>query len=641
MNYADEFYTDETINGYSRINVFVSPNSVSYHGGSISFPDLGSFVVSKGEDGCTWTPKFSCKQKKDDDKEVDMLFPLLIGGVELFCSRSFNSIVYIEGYIEYLKDKILDSMNSMLMDLSYEKFLDFKLPTSGDHDPQRIFKYYRSKFTPHQAFADEILQLLSVLNIIDKQAFYEEFLSLVDMASAFLMDFTNESGVFLNGAVYQPVATGALFGRNIIDNMTNDAKVMSDAVGCFISTSNLYIRNYIKDHGAVHAVFKDMDVHLMKRNGERTLEDKSYTLNELTITDCTSFCIGLFAMFAYHLCNVSAHKTNRISNDIKEDDLNRYMNECLGKDMLAKYLRRGFESTLGENQYNVSECGDAVLGDLGFCESSDASKVFGYQRTITRHELEMTALVKAYFNNTREVELSLSDAYRHISGSYYGTHFINGVNKMANSLLEIVDRNYCAQLAEENEQLEQELRNVKQKKAPEIKTTEVSKDEDLRKIAELSAELERKNAQLDKLKEDNEALSQMLADLREYEEKELVSDELDNLSTEEIIEYLNSFSIFFVGGRWDMKERLNEMGLVNIYQANKVSAEGGIPLSCDYLCNMTSFMSHTLYFKYKSSGIASPDDTCNFKGTNIDKLLRYLYSFVKSREMEKENQYDK
>lgn len=640
MNYQDEFYTDDFISTLARARLYVSENAVSVLGHRIPFLDLTTFVVKKNDVGYTWVPKFLCKQMNADDKEVDMLFPLLIGGVELFCSRSYNSTEYIQGYKDHLKNKILDCMSSMFEDVSSRDFLNFKLPTTGDHIMTRTAKYFRSKFTPHQGYVDDILQHLSVLNILNKQAFYEELVALLDMCCAFLSDFAVLDGAFMNKAIYKPVDPGIMFATGIQPPTFsgNAGKIANEAVSTIISNAISKVTNYVKSHGAVHVSLKGMDVQLAKCMEGGHLSNDDYNLSELFITDCTSFCMGLFATLSYYLCVTDLGKQT-VENQfgmINEEILNRYLNECLGKDMLARYFRRGFESKKPENSYNAFECGDIVLGDTGVLKTAKDGNSFAYGQAITRHEIEMAALVKSYFSGQKDVIFTLSDSFKYISGSYYGVRFFESVNMLANSLLELVDRNYCNELSDQKDDLKEKLERRQHAKKQEVKVHVVDNEAELKKIAELSSELDRKSAQVERLLAENEALSQMLADMRADDEIEISADDSADLSTDEIINYLNAFSIFFVGGRWDMKDRLNEMGLVNIYQANKVSAESGIPSSCDYLCNMTSFMSHTLYFKYKSSGIASPDNTYNFKGTNLDKLLRALYFFVKSREAERD-----
>ena len=641
MNYADEFYMDDAVSRYARIRVDVNQSSVFLSGRSIPFGDFASFVVSKDGDRYAWTPKFASKQPGEDDKVVDMLFPIVIGAAELFCSRSYNSSQYISDYLSYLKDRALESIRGMVSGLTYEEFLSYDLPTDGDHDPQRTAKFFRSKFTPQQGLVDDLLQHLSVLNIVDKRAFYEEVVSLADMCSAFLTDFADVQGAFCEGSVYKTVTPGALFGSWVGKSPKGKAigsDIVSDTGSPFVTNAILSVSNYVKDHGAVHATLNGLSVHLMKLRSDRKPTNKTYKLGDLSITDCTSFCIGLFAMFAYHLGKESIKSTSKEKpfEAVKEEDINQFLNECLGKDALSRYLRKGFESSLDENQYKDAGCGDVAIGDWGICSHDTPSGVVTFERTVTRHEIEMTALVKAYFSNTRDVELSASDPFRFVPGSYYGIRFAENTSRLANSLLEIVGREFCEDLADQKEQLTREL-TTKTKSVPKAPVQSAPKETNTDRIAELEAELERKRVQAARLQEDNEALSQMLADLKADIERESSFECSEDLSTGEIIDYLNAFSILFVGGRCDMKDRLNEMGLVNIYQANKVSAEGGIPSSCDYLCNMTSFMSHTLYFKYKSSGIAPQEASYNFKGTNIDRLLRELYSFIKSREAERDD----
>lgn len=125
-----------------------------------------------------------------------------------------------------------------------------------------------------------------------------------------------------------------------------------------------------------------------------------------------------------------------------------------------------------------------------------------------------------------------------------------------------------------------------------------------------------------KLKDSESAMNELLSSL-EYNEEDSTSD----VSLESMIEFLNGFNICFVGGRNDMKERLNSMGLYNFIQLtceNDINRLGNF----DFMVSMTKFVSHKVFYGALGKLGSDRDKHHYFNGTNLNSLIQSCYEFI-------------
>ena len=99
------------------------------------------------------------------------------------------------------------------------------------------------------------------------------------------------------------------------------------------------------------------------------------------------------------------------------------------------------------------------------------------------------------------------------------------------------------------------------------------------------------------------------------------------VSEADMLSFLNGFKICFVGGRYDMSDKLKELGLYNFVQA--VSVNDATRLSdFDFLVSMTRFMSHNLFYVAMSKLGSTRDNHLYFNGTNLSNLITSCYEFI-------------
>lgn len=144
-------------------------------------------------------------------------------------------------------------------------------------------------------------------------------------------------------------------------------------------------------------------------------------------------------------------------------------------------------------------------------------------------------------------------------------------------------------------------------------TTQTSRSEDLaNQVEELKQKLQNQALAVDEL----------LTSL-ECSDDAVVSD----VSMEEMIKMLNGFRLCFVGGRYDMTDKLNALGLHNFVQAGNVSDVSRID-SFDFAISMTSFLSHHLFYLALSKLGSERDRHMYFNGTNLNNLISSCYNFI-------------
>lgn len=144
--------------------------------------------------------------------------------------------------------------------------------------------------------------------------------------------------------------------------------------------------------------------------------------------------------------------------------------------------------------------------------------------------------------------------------------------------------------------------------------------------SELSYEISRLQKQV-------ESLQQHVIDLEavnsSYYTDDSVLEEVgvSKVSIEDCIDYINQFNLCIVGGRFEMGNKLNDIGYTNFRQV--YSATDNMNFNTDFYVVMTRFVSHNLVESVKAS-----HDTSGllyyYNGTNIENFIYATYDFIKS-----------
>lgn len=126
-----------------------------------------------------------------------------------------------------------------------------------------------------------------------------------------------------------------------------------------------------------------------------------------------------------------------------------------------------------------------------------------------------------------------------------------------------------------------------------------------------------------KLQDQTNAFDELLSSL---EVTDIEVSEKD-ISLQEMIDMLNGFRFCFIGGRYEMTDKLNALGLHNFVQANNVSDIARLE-SYDFIVSMTSFVSHKMFYQVMSKLGSERNKHMYFNGTNMTKLVKSCYEFV-------------
>ena len=109
---------------------------------------------------------------------------------------------------------------------------------------------------------------------------------------------------------------------------------------------------------------------------------------------------------------------------------------------------------------------------------------------------------------------------------------------------------------------------------------------------------------------------------------------IEEVTQEEIINYINGFSYLLVGGREGLAQKLEDYGWKNINQISNVnnsvlSSDSSSRPNIDFIIINTKFVSHNLVRSVESKFSDLTDRVIYFNGTNIDYLTRVTIDFIK------------
>mgnify|MGYP004666836965 CR=1 FL=1 len=103
----------------------------------------------------------------------------------------------------------------------------------------------------------------------------------------------------------------------------------------------------------------------------------------------------------------------------------------------------------------------------------------------------------------------------------------------------------------------------------------------------------------------------------------------EDVSIEDMVDYLNNFRLIMIGGRPDLAVRMKELGWDNFMQLDRENTNM-VTGKADFFCINTKFTAHKVVRLVESSYSAQKDQIFYYNGTNVIGLLRVCYKFVKN-----------
>lgn len=178
--------------------------------------------------------------------------------------------------------------------------------------------------------------------------------------------------------------------------------------------------------------------------------------------------------------------------------------------------------------------------------------------------------------------------------------------------LESVEANADSKLSRAITELEEKHSSVVKDYEKKIQDLEYQLSVKTDFITKLSAELEVANSKLDSM----------------FTEEDLAVEALssEDVSLEDMVDFLNGFKFTMVGGRDELLLKLNEIGWTNVSQISSESASG--TMQSDFFCINTRFISHKVVRLVESNYANQKDQMFYYNGTNIQLLVQVCYDFV-------------
>lgn len=148
-----------------------------------------------------------------------------------------------------------------------------------------------------------------------------------------------------------------------------------------------------------------------------------------------------------------------------------------------------------------------------------------------------------------------------------------------------------------------------------------------KKIIELEYQLSTKSDFIAKLSNELEVANSKLESV--FTEEDLAVEALssEDISLEDMIDFLNGFKFTMVGGRDELLSKLKEIGWTNVSQISSESASN-TAMQSDFFCINTRFISHKIVRLVESDYASQRDQMFYYNGTNIQLLVQVCYDFV-------------
>lgn len=133
---------------------------------------------------------------------------------------------------------------------------------------------------------------------------------------------------------------------------------------------------------------------------------------------------------------------------------------------------------------------------------------------------------------------------------------------------------------------------------------------------------------IDQLREEVKSLKTKVQSIYSDEDVEGDQGVAEDVSTEEMLSFVNQFRVVVVGGIDSMQQRLEEAGFTNLYFLNNERILNNTRVNGDFFCICTKFVSHKVVYGVEVSYSDQSDSFFYFNGTNVDVFLRTCYKFM-------------
>lgn len=316
----------------------------------------------------------------------------------------------------------------------------------------------------------------------------------------------------------------------------------------------------------------------------------------------------------------------------------KVFSSCIGDDAIGSYMKTG---RVISKKFDYDRFGSYVISTGIYpIKGNQVYHVDG--QDVLRDAYEREILLR-YGNNVNRNNFKSKNYHRNVTGvcyfesleSIWGSSYsfipadltkayvdadqlrkyIGQIDSVTNlkKKLESVEADADAKLTRTVTELEKKHSSVVEDYEKRIKDLEYQLSVKMDFITKLSGELEDANSKLDSM----------------FTEEDLAVEALssEDVSLEDMIDFLNGFKFTMVGGRDELLLKLKEIGWTNVSQISSESASS-TAMQSDFFCINTRFISHKVVRLVESSYANQKDQMFYYNGTNIQLLVQVCYDFV-------------
>lgn len=608
--------------------------------------DMFSMKIILKDSKRRWVPKFwfddhpeELEGKAVTVMDLDARIPLMIGCVEyisylLSCNTETLSekeqkfLNFVDDSLRITANKIADNMTfeenpsdkayqrleGLMRELQHKAFPD---PTSEDLSSLTMFRKTKNCNTMTMTtFIKAMTNKLSLLLRLDREMFDQVLFVMIRKILNEAFDLANELKLEKSDRITKE--KGKLLGESLNRFMRENGLNPDDALAKMAMISGASVEDWGLFVDYLTTAFYDTRGAITVKNKEREffdLKKKNY-VSSFQISDCTTACCLLFTRLLFSMCETFPIKSQTLV-DWHDEELDDSIAKCLGTDDFGRFIKSGKQHV-----------GDQTL----FAFKSQEKPFIKKSEIINTCIPEFFEQKRTFSDITMDFGLNVLD-YEYVDMVYCSEElsFLSYCVELARMAQEKEDKSEkldefeetVSELFRENEALRNTISDF-ESKHENIASYEETILSLRKKLEDLEYVISTKQGQIDELKE---KLSKFHKENPHKEEKylSLNEDTVSKTSMTEIMDYLKEKRIFFVGGRWDMLDRLKEKGFSteNVWQVNRESQKYDRPKDPDVIVLMTKFMNHSLNGSIRDD---YPDGRfLSFNGTNLDQLLTFLY----------------
>lgn len=575
----------------------MSGDFVKFKGKKVPVEDIFNFVKS----GDSYYPRFYVNEVKPEDKVIDMTPFLCTGVAELAYFTASDKHIGIAS-------KFLDSVKNVFLTIDELNTISDELIITGNEDTDNPLAYIiYNMSSPYIDYRFEgIKKLASRLLILS-------FTRKADLCDCILNGFTY---IFDFVSLFY-------FDKEQLEGMsqTNEDVKFHDS------------NDMLND-------FMTSKLLRFKRIGYTAPDsDKKHY-----ISDCRGlsiYSVLILMMCVYDKFGEFASSQPPVLNPHDEHfniENQKHFSACIGDDAIGHYIRNGHVRT---KSFDVSKFGGYVINS-GIFPIRGSLSYKTDNREVLREVFEKEIVLRYAYNvnyngfKDKNYERSINsicyfESVEQLWGSslffmpedlndaYIDTPYIKELLDKLDSLQKVSDK-YDSMKEDYEHKLTNELTTVEEKHSKEIESYEekiknleyqLSLKSDF--ITKLSGELEDANTKLERMFTDEDLSAEVISS--------------EDISIEDMVDFLNDFKFAMVGGRDELLSNLAEIGWTNVFQISKESSTN-VSTQADFFCINTRFISHKVVRMIESVHQDEKEQMFYYNGTNTQLLVQVCYDFV-------------